>query len=261
MYAEALPVGPGEVGEVDAESVAMDSDIDIANMHDEDFKDESDVLEMADGDGREPAVLSGLVLCKGADTALVPHRSVGNGEGISDNDKGAAGSAAGSASDIVPAHAGDEAAMVAAIKTAETIQKAGIVCKDVAEVAAQAAFTKNMSKNKLFELGLLMCEVCLSLPAVDPKHPWCLDHKTAVERAEKSSRKLDKVVPGSKEAFAAVRRDKDKSAFRVFMIDFINRTAKWDAETESFIKIDYNWAQLVRIKSHQTAYLVALMWL
>ena len=247
MAAEPVPVGDM----VDSDGGGADtdgcSDIDVANMHDEDFLDEGEVGDMAEVVGAEDTkafVVAGNI--PASSSAAVP----GQADGV----VVAAGAQQPSVIDL-----GDEAALIGAIKTADMIQKAGLACMDLSEVAAQAQWTKNMSKNKLFELGLLMCEICLVLPAVDPKHPWCTCHKSAVERAEKSSRKLDKVISGSKTAFASVRKSKGKAGFRVFMVYFINRTAKWDSDTQSFLKVDYCWAQLVRIKSHMTAYLVALM--
>jgi hypothetical protein len=112
---------------------------------------------------------------------------------------------------------------------------------------AQAQWTKGMSQAKLHSMGLLFCVVCLVQKAISSKHPYCPPHKSKVEHAEKASRRLEKLIPGSKKAFADIRAG-PRDQFRVFMVDYISKTQRQDGETGSIIRCDYDWAQLVKVR-------------
>ena len=71
-------------------------------------------------------------------------------------------------------------AVAMALDTMRAVQAAGASVKEQVDIAAQAAATKGMSKAKLFTMGLLMCDICLTQPAILCRHPFCREHKSKV---------------------------------------------------------------------------------
>ena len=148
---------------------------------------------------------------------------------------------------MIAAHKPEADALHSATATASAAQAIGVEAKGDAELAAQAEWTKGLSQAKLHSMGLLFCAICLGQQAVSPKHPYCAAHKSKVEHAEKASRRLEKLIPGSKKAFSDIRSG-PKDVFRVFMVDYISKTQRMESDTQAIVRCDYNWAQLCRIR-------------
>ena len=143
----------------------------------------------------------------------------------------------------------DEGAVASALSTCRVLAEAGVKHLEEATLGAKAEFTKGLSTAKLHAMGLLMCVVCL------PHSEGCFVTASLLPSAQdqsrtrgnKSSRKLDKLIPGSKKSFQDVRYG-PRDLFRCFMIDYISKTQRIDAATNSLVRCDYNWAQLVRVR-------------
>ena len=112
----------------------------------------------------------------------------------------------------------EEEAVQAAMSTAAAAQAVGLKAKSEADLAAQAEWTQGLSQAKLHSMGLLFCVVCLVQKALSSKHPYCPPHKSKAEHAEKSFRRLEKLIPGSKKVVADIRSG-PRDQFRVFMVD------------------------------------------